>query len=193
MRFTLLTTALAGLVALTGCAVRPTVETAAEPDPALNARLTFHLVSAPGYLGGITAGANHSPLMNQGTSAAIRRDIVSGLVGRGYVQDDADAGMMVYYYLAMPASTDITDWESGYLWRPLWARGSLPGSADLSPVEYADGAVVIDIVDSKSGALLWQGHRETALPDDERLLTRDLRQTVRSILARAPGPSVALN
>lgn len=193
MRPASLAAALAGVLTLTGCGAPPAVETAAQPDPALNARLTFHLVAEPGYLGGITAGANHSPLMNEGTSAAIQHDIVARLTSRGYVRDDADPGVVVYYYLAMPASTDFTDWETGFLWRPSWARGYLPGSANLSPLEYADGAVVIDLVDAKTGALLWQGHRETDMPDDERLLTRDLRQTVSAILSRAPGPSVALN
>jgi hypothetical protein len=93
----------------------------------------------------------------------------------------------------MPASTDFTDWNDGYLWRPAWARGLLPESANLTPLEYADGAVVIDLVDPNTGAVLWQGHRETDLPANERRLTRDLRQTVSAILASAPGPSVALN
>lgn len=192
MRSTLIAAATAGVLTLTGCGASPAVQTSAQPDPALNARLTFHLVAEPGYLGGITAGANHSPLMNQGTSAALRHDIVAGLTRRGYVEDDQNAGVVVVYYLAMPPSTDFTDWNNGYLWRPSWARGYLPGSVDLSPLEYADGAVVIDMVDSRTGSLLWQGHRETDLPEDERRLARDLRQTVGAILAAAPGPSVAL-
>src|SRR5262245_54279517 len=120
MRPASLAVALAGVLTLTGCGAPPAVETAAEPDPALNARLTFHLVAEPGYLGGITAGANHTPLMNQGTSEALRRDIAAGLTRRGYVEENDNAAMMVYYYIAMPPTTDFTDWENGYLWRPLW-------------------------------------------------------------------------
>lgn len=193
MRSPLIAAISAGVLSLAACGAPPAVHTSATPDPALNARLTFRLAAEPGYLGGLGIGANHSPLMNQATSTALRRDIVAGLNRQGYVEDDNDAGVVVVYYLAMPASSDFTDWNDGYLWRPAWARGLLSQSANLSPLEYGDGAVVIDLVDPNTGAVLWQGHRETDLPEDQRRLTRDLGDTVSAILSAVPGPSVALN
>lgn len=183
----------AGVLAVSGCGPQLVVHSTPAPDPTLTGRLTFRVIAAPGYLGGISAGANHSPLMNEGTSAALRRDIVNGLNRRGYVEARDGAGVLVVYYLAMPPSTDFTDWDNGYLWRPGWARGQVPGSANLSPAEFADGAVVIDMIDPATGELLWQGHGATSLPDDQRRLTRDLGWTVSSILGAVPGPAVALN
>jgi Domain of unknown function (DUF4136) len=183
----------AGVLAVSACGPQLTVQSTPAPDPTLTGRLTFQVIAAPGYLGGISAGANHSPLINEGTSAALHRDIVASLDRRGYVEARHGAGVLVVYYLAMPPSTDFTDWNHGYLWRPAWARGQVPGSANLSPAEFADGAVVIDMIDPVTGELLWQGHGATDLPDDERRLTRDLRSTVSAILGAIPGPSVALN
>jgi hypothetical protein len=193
MRVQLIAAATAGVLAMTACSPRLDVRTSVTPDPNLTGRLTFHLLSAPGYLGGVTAGANHTPAINQATSDALRRDIVAALTRRGYVEGQGDAGFLVVYYVTMPPNTDFTDWNDGYLWRPAWARGDIPGSANLTPAEYADGAVVIDMIDPSTGALLWQGHGLTDLPQGERRLTRDLKQTVTAILGQVPVPAVAVD
>lgn len=193
MRARLIAAASAGLLVLTASGLRLAAQPTPVPAPNLNDRLTFQVLATPGYFGSLFAGANSNPLMNEGTSAALRRDIVAGLERRGYVMAKGDAGILVEYYLVLPRPTDVTDWDNGYLWRPEWARGEVPGSVNLSSREFADGAVVIDLVDPATGDLLWQGHRVADLPNDERRLTRDLRSTVRSILASVPEPAAALN
>ena len=193
MRARLIAAASAGLLALTLSGLQVAAQPTHVPALSLDNRLTFRVIAAPGYLGSLSAGANRSPLMNAGTSAALRRDIVASLERRGYVEARGNPGFLVEYYLALPSATDFTDWDYGYLWRPDWARGEVPGSVNLSPREFADGAVVIDLIDPTTGGLLWQGHAAADLPNDARRLTHDLRSTVRSILASVPGPAVRLN
>jgi hypothetical protein len=184
-----------GLAAIALVALSASSAPPAQADPVPRANLTDHLtftvLRAPAYLGGILAGANRNPLINSGTDAALRRDIVTGLERRGYVEATGNPGILVLYFVTVPPSRDFTDWDYGYPWRPDWARGRLPGSANLTPREYADGAVVVDLLDPSTGALLWQGHAGTNFPDDERRFTRDLGRTVHTILARVPVPAVA--
>ncbi len=192
MRVHLIAVAAAGVLAVTGCGPAAEVHTSPAPDPGLTNRLTFHMLSVPGYLGGPMIGAYHPSAVNSATSRALLEDIAASLARRGYVEGEGDPGVLIMYYLTVPPVTDVTDWEYGYLWRPAWARGQLPGSVNLSPAEYANGAVVIDMIDPATGALLWQGHGLADLPNDERMLTRDLKQTVAAIIARVPGPSVTV-
>jgi hypothetical protein len=184
--------AAAGVLAVTGCNPAPDVHTSVPPDAGLGNRLTFQLRSEPGYLGGPVIGAYHPAAVNSATSQALRADIAASLTRQGYVEGEGNPGVLIVYYLTVPPVSDVTDWGYGYLWRPDWARGEIPGSVNLSPAEYANGAVVIDMIDPSSGALLWQGHAVARRPDDERMLARDLRQTVASIISRVPGPSVAI-
>ena len=179
-------------LAATACGPAPEVHTTPAPDPGLLNRLTFYVMPEPGYLGASQVGANRAPVVDPATGVALRDDIVASLERHGFVEADAHPGVLVEYYLTTPPTGDFTDWDYGYLWRPAWARGQLPGSPNLTPAEYADGAVVIDLTDPATGALLWEGHGPVDLPNDERQLTHDLRRTVTAIVDRLPGPSVAL-
>ena len=194
MRVHLIAAAAAGVLMVTGCGPAPKVQTSPAPEVGLTNRLTFHLLSAPGYLGGPLIGANHPSAVNSATSRALREDIAASLTRLGYVEGEGkgDPGVLIMYYLTVPPVTDVTDWAYGYLWRPPWARGQLAGSVNLSPAEYANGAVVIDMIDPSTGALLWQGHGPADVPTGGRRLTRDLKQTVTAIIDRVPGPSVAV-
>jgi hypothetical protein len=192
MRAYSITAATLAVLATTACGPTPEVHTTPTPDPGLLNRLTFYIMPEPGYLGGKLVGANHAPAVNPATGAALRDDIVASLKRHGYVEANADPGVLVEYYLTIPSTADVTDWDSGYLWRPAWARGQLPGSVNLTPAEYADGAVVIDLTDPATGTLLWEGHGLVDLPPGERQLAHELRQTIAAIVDRMPGPSVAL-
>ena len=184
--------AAATVLAAAGCAPPPEVHTSAAPAEGLGNRLTFHVLEQPGFLGGPLIGAHHPAAVNSTTGQALRDAIVASLTRHGYVEGDSTPGVLIAYYLTMPPVNDVTDWGYGYLWRPSWARGELAGSADLSPAEYFNGAVVIDMIDPASGALLWQGHGLAELPDNPRRLSRDLGHAVAGIIDRVPGPSVAL-
>lgn len=132
----------------------------------------------------------HPPLFaNSVTAEALRNDIGASLIHRGYLRSTRDAQILVVYHVALPAKEDVTDWESEDAWRPLWARDSAEGGVNLRPREYVEGGLVVDLLDARTGAVLWRGHGVTAAPDDVRLYARDLKRTVSAILADVPEPS----
>jgi hypothetical protein len=183
-----------GVLATTACG--PNLEVKAAPTPVPEASLTgyhtFRLLPGAQYLGGVPVGSEHPLLANSTTERALRHDIASTLAHRGYAAADSDADLLVVYYLVMPPELDASDPELVYATREPWARGSGPGSVDLTPSEYADGAVVIEMIDARSGTLRWQGHRVADASGDERRYERTLRQTVTAMVRELPGPVTAL-
>lgn len=168
------------------------VETSDIPDPSLGGLHTFRIMPQPLYPGGIPIGSEHPLLANSTTNNALRHDIAASLIRQGFTPADSDADLVVVYYLVMPPRVDASDPDFGYPLRESWARGSGPGSVDLTPAEYADGALIIDLLDAKSGTLLWRGHGVADAAGDEREYERTLRQSVAAIVRQAPGPSMAL-
>jgi hypothetical protein len=79
------------------------------------------------------------------------------------------------------------------LWRPADWRGWGPGPNDATPAEYANGAVLIDVVDARTGQLLWRGHAAANASSDEHISIKGLDRTVAAILDRFPSGTVALN
>jgi Domain of unknown function (DUF4136) len=193
MQFRLMAPAAAGALALSACGPAPQVRTTVAPDAGTSGHLTFQLRAAPDYLGGTPIGANHPIRISSDANRTLGHDIATNLARRGYVQAGAEAGVLIVFRIAQPAHQDVTAWDSGYLWRPDWARGVGAGAVNLSPAEYSGGAVVIDMIDPRTGALLWRGQKVTSTPADERRYLRELRQTVTAILDRVPEPSMALN
>jgi hypothetical protein len=65
------------------------------------------------------------------------------------------------------------------------------GRNDPTPAEYADGAVIIDLVDARTKQLLWGGTVWRRPP--ERAHLRKLNQTGGVILDQLPAPILAMN
>jgi hypothetical protein len=192
MRAHLLTGAAAAALALAACSPGLEVHTLALPETGLTGYHTFQIVAAPELLGTPSVGATDPLLDNAMTAQSLRRDIVAGLERRGYVPSPDHPDLLVVYSLDLPPRQDVTDWQYGYIWRPASLRGSGPGSVSLTPAEYADGAVVIDLMDNRTGRLLWRGHGVADAPDDERQYVSSLAQSVRAVLNRLPESALAL-
>jgi hypothetical protein len=61
------------------------------------------------------------------------------------------------------------------------------------PAEYAQGAVIIDVVDARTELLLWRGHGPAAASDDEASSVKRLDQAADAILDQFPQRSLALS
>ena len=189
MRYHLMAVA-STLFSVAGCGTGPEVKTSVAPDAGETGMHTFALM-APVYLGGRPIGANNPLLISSTTDDALHKDIVNLLTDRGYVQADSDPDLLVVYYLSPRHGGDPSDWDYGYTWRPSWLKGEGPAAINLTPAEYDDGAVIIDVLDAHTGQRLWRGHGVADTPDDERQYDRNLSQTVTAILDRLPESSVA--
>lgn len=191
MRASLPSAVVATLFALTACGPVPPVQTVVVPDAGLERLQTFRVVLASNYLGDVLPGETSPAFLNSTTGRALGKEIAVQLERRGYTPDDATPDVLVEYGTAVKEELDPTDWSYNYLWRPKDWRGWGPGTNEATPAEYAHGAVVIDVVDARTGQLLWRGHEAADPSADEHVTVRKLDQAVATILDRFPGRTLA--
>lgn len=179
--------ALAGAaLALGACNPGVDVHTLVSPEASQDQPRSVSVMPTVEYLGGRTP-YEFSPLLNNAAAdKALRSDLVRGLARRGFVVSDSAPDALVVYYLAVPDQGDFSDWSFDYIWRPGWWRGWGAGPADATPAEYADGALVIEMVDARTGQVLWRQHTVAPVPGRERRYERSLAQRVAALLARLP-------
>jgi Domain of unknown function (DUF4136) len=178
---------------LAACAPTPEVQTDVAPDAGLASLRTFSVVEVSDYLGDIQPGETHPAFANSATSRALGRDIAADLERHGYTVSDQSPDVLVEYVTAVKEPHDPTDESYNYLWRAKDWRGWGPGRNDATPAEYAQGAVIIDVVDAKTKQLLWRGHGPADASDDQASSVKRLDQAVDAILDHFPQRSVALS
>ena len=139
------------------------------------------------FLGGLSPFEVNPLLNDAAASQTIRRELVSGLKHAGYLVSDANPDAVVAFYLAVPDRDDVTDWDFNYLWRPWWWRDWGPGAEDASPAEWEYGAVIIELRDAKSNAVLWRSHAVAAVPEDQERYDENLKTAVKAILTHIPA------
>ena len=172
---------------LAACSPGLDVHTLAAPVALQDQPRTVSVMPAAEYVSGRTPD-EYSPLLNNAaTSRAVRKDLVRGLAGRGYVVSDSRPDALLVYYLALPEQNDFTDADFEYIWRPEWWRGWGPGEADATPAEYAQGAIVIEMIDARTGQVLWREHAVAPVPARERRSEKVLGQSVAAMLDHLPA------
>ena len=176
-------------VAFTVAACSPgiDVQTVVAPAASQDQPRTVSVMPAAEYVGGRTPD-EFNPLLNTvAASRALRKALVQGLGRHGYLVSDSTPDALVVYYLALPQQSDFSDWDSDYVWRPGWWRNWGPGAADATPAEYADGAIVIEMVDIRSGQVLWRKHAVAPAPARELRYEKVLARSVAAMLDRLPA------
>jgi hypothetical protein len=191
MRAPIAGTIATALFALTACAPVPQVQTVVAPDAGLDHLQTFRVVLASNYLGDVLPGETAASFLNSTTGRALGTEIATQLEHRGYTADDASPDVLIEYGTAAREELDPTDWSYNYLWRPNDWRGWGPGANDATPTEYAEGAVLIDMVDAHTGRLLWRGHEAAKPSADEHVTVKDLDRAADTILDQFPGRALA--
>jgi uncharacterized protein DUF4136 len=172
---------------LAACSRGLDVHTMAAPMASQDQPRTVSVMPDAKYVGGRTPD-EYSPLLdNAATSRAVRKDLVRGLAGRGYVVSDSRPDALLVYYLALPEQNDFTDADFEYVWRPEWWRGWGPGAADATAAEYAQGAIVIEMVDARTGQVLWREHAVAPVAPRERHYEQVLGQSVAAMLDHLPA------
>ena len=177
----------AAALTLTACSPGIDVHTVTAPVALQDQPRTVRVMPAAEYVGGRTP-YEYSPLLNDAAaSRAIRQDLVRGLTGRGYVVSESRPDALLVYYLALPGQNDFTDADFEYIWRPAWWRGWGPGSSDATAAEYTQGAIVMEMVDAKTGQVLWREHALAPVAERERQYEKVLGQSVAAMLDHLPG------
>jgi hypothetical protein len=181
-------------LAIAACASPPPVQTVVAPEVDFAAVRTFHVVETPAeYLGDVLPGETSQTWVNTSTSRTLARDITTDLERRGYAAADSSGtpDVIVEYSTAVREPLDATDWAYNYAWRSSDWRGWGPGPNDATPAEYAEGAVIIDVLDGHTHHLLWRGHAPAQSTDDERTYERRMGRTVEAIIDELPQATLA--
>jgi hypothetical protein len=179
-------------LAIAACSPPLPVQTVVAPEGDFGTARTFQVVQTPAdYLGDVLPGETSLTWVNTSTSRALARDITSDLERRGYAAADSSAtpDVIVEFATAVREPLDPTDWAYDYAWRSTDWRGWGPGPNDAAPTEYAQGAVIIDVLDGRTHHLLWRGHAPAQFTEDERTYERRMGQTVKAIIDELPGNS----
>ncbi|HTS88759.1 MAG TPA: DUF4136 domain-containing protein [Gemmatimonadales bacterium] len=176
----------------TACAPALAVHTDVDPGLSVSDYRTFSIRRATEPLGGVAPALSDLTLTSTSTERAVRSAIAADLERRGYVQSDSSPDLLVTYYLAPPPQLELSEWESGYIWRPSIWRDWGPTAGDPTPAEYANGAVIIDILDASTNALVWRGHAVAPAAEDDHLYQRNLGQSVAAIIRQLPESSPGL-
>jgi hypothetical protein len=197
MRLTLLLAATA--LAITACSAGIRVSTTAEPGANLAPLHTFYVLSAPARRTDAAALTVNDPMLdNSITNRALRADLSQALTARGYTQASrGSADFTVAYYAGTKEKFDTAYY--GPAWDPAWrytfrdrrhsawpwyAGGDPWGSMSVS--SYTQGRVIVDVIDPKTQQLLWRGQGVAEVSVDPQLYSKQLRQSVESILAAFP-------
>lgn len=115
----------------------------------------------------------------------VRLQVEEGLAARGFVKATAGSpDLLVHYHANVTQEIDVRDFDR--------AAGYCEG-ADCRPFVYDAGTLFVDLMDARTGKLLWRGWAESSIDgviDDQELMEARIDAAVAQILERLPhGPS----
>jgi hypothetical protein len=104
----------------------------------------------------------------------IREAVARELAGRGLSRVDSDPTLLVRYYAARSTRIDLLPLDSG-------------SGAPPTGIRYVEtGALVIDLLDTASGKVVWRGHATGVLRYGPKEIAAQIDSAVAELLARFP-------
>ena len=180
-----------------GCAPAFDSRSALSPEADLASLHSFGILPAPRVRPGVEQlPANHPMLVNSITNQALRRAVRLGFESRGYVVNDSAPDFVVAFYASPDQELDVMWWDYGYPWRPRWWRGWGDHATQYLATLYAEGTVIVDVLDAERRELLWRGQGVAVVADDVNEYVAELQRTVVAILNTFPAaqpPVVAMS
>lgn len=172
--------AVAGVVALVAaCAVRPmTVSSHVERGLDFSQFETFDWGPADALPEGDPRLEDNTLFQDQFEGAVERQ-----LAGLGYARAaGSPADLLIHYHAAIDRRLDVNrlDRQYGYC-----SEEGCPGGV----IEYEGGTIVLDVVDARTGRLVWRGWAQLDIGgvlDDPGRLSRHVREAARRMLERFP-------
>ncbi len=180
LNFRFLAAALALAMLLAGCA--PSVKVRSDADPGVNMRQyqSYNFFSQMGV-----EGDNYSNLLGQHFRDAISREMNI----RGYQKSDSPQ-LQVNVSIGSQEKIRVNTYSDPYLhggyygpygyggWGSPWHYG---GSTQTTVRQYTEANVYIDLVDSSSHRMVWQGVATFTVTDK---MQRELRETVQNTVSK---------
>ena len=174
-----------GLALLTACSTY-TVKTDYDPAATYATYKTFDWYAASKRAKG--KGSGTDPLMDK----RVRTSVQAVLEGKGFRQETvAEPDFLVTYYPIYQKKKyrTTTSFGGGYGWGARhWGYGFGTHFSTSQVHSYREGTIVLEVVDSKSNQLVWQGAAEGALTnlDTPEEAQEQIAKAVRELLANFP-------
>ncbi len=152
-------------------------------DPQTN----FQQLQGYAWLATVRKPSDDPRLHNSLVDGRVRAAVDSELASKGYSKTSASsATFLVTYYLSLQNKIDVQTIYSSYGYGHRgWSQSV---ATDTYVTEYEEGTLLLDILDSKGGDLLWRGSasarvRESSSPEEREARIRD---AVAAILEKFP-------
>lgn len=118
---------------------------------------------------------------------AIQTNIELNMDKKGYVKS-ANPDLWITYYIKVDTKQQVRSTNYGYYGGNPYYYGAYygynTGFTDVSVVEYKEGSIIIDIVDSREDKLVWQGVGKKTINENKIDHTDEIRKTIGEIFYR---------
>jgi len=116
------------------------------------------------------------------TDQFIRRAITNELISKGLKVQVDNPDLLVKFSTSFRQAVSSMPGDLGYSYQWRWVRQA-PGKGE--PQSYSKGTLVVDLIDRKTGLLVWQGSASGAVSDEQEAQGK-IPQAVKDIFAPYP-------
>jgi hypothetical protein len=175
----------AAMFATAACAPAVHVRTAANPQASLASLRTFRILPTPVRRGEPASMSDIDPMReNSPMNRALRDDLARAFERRDYGADTANPTFAVAYYASAWDRLNVTVWDYGYAYSGGWTF--VHDEPENRVTEYTQGTVIVDVIDPKSGQVLWRARGVSKVSEDPKAYARELEKTVTAIVDKFP-------
>ena len=153
------------ILVLGGCATGPKIRVDMDPGTDLRSYKTFAFFEPAS-----TDGTQYTTLI----SARLKQSTRAQLERLGFVYAEAEPDLRVNFFLKVVNKQEIRT-SGGYYGYRANRYGTWAGYPYVDTVEYREGTLSVDLVDTKRRQLVWQGIAEGEVQDDS---------------LKSPGPAI---
>ncbi|GGF47153.1 hypothetical protein GCM10011339_39600 [Echinicola rosea] len=135
--------------------------------------------------------------LNEFDKKRILESLKSEFAMRGMVhsEDNADAKIALYVVLDQKTSTTAyTDFMGGYGYGPRWGwgmgAGNVSATTTYSNDDYTEGTLVVDMYDSDSDKLVWQGILTSTVTEKPEKRDKTIPKNIKKLMKKFPVDKV---
>jgi hypothetical protein len=175
------------MLAAAGCAASYQVRTLIAPEAQFVTLHTFRVLPVPPPRAERDDVDAYDPMVNNSiANRTLREAVMAAFEERGYRADPHAPDFLVAVYANAHEQFDLTAWDHG---DPYWPRGGLEPHVRTRDqlMVYAEGTVVIDVIEPATGELLWRGSATTALTKDPARDVGELARAAGAVVKRFPA------
>ena len=131
-----------------------------------------------------------TPARSELAQSRLEKIVEGALAGEGLTPSEASPDLFVLTHCASEMRQELRVTDYGYAYGPGYYRwGYGYPSYDVDTVTYRVGTLVIDIVDAKTGKMVWRGEASDTIGDDPQKLEKKVSKVVAKMFLKYPPPA----